>query len=37
MDRIRASIRAGTFPADLAALRVRASRVSGSEPAEQSA
>ncbi len=37
MGRIRASIRAGTFPADLAALRLRASRVSGSEPAEQSA
>ena len=37
MVRIRASIRAGTFPADMADLRVRAGRVSGSEASEKSA
>jgi queuine tRNA-ribosyltransferase len=37
MARIRASIRAGTFPADMALLRSRAGRVSGSEVAEASA
>jgi queuine tRNA-ribosyltransferase len=37
MARIRASIRAGTFPADRSALRSRAGRVSGGEVAEQSA
>ena len=37
MLRIRASIQAGTFPADMAALRSRAGRVSGGEDAEQSA
>jgi queuine tRNA-ribosyltransferase len=37
MARIRASIRAGTFPADRPALRSRAGRMSGSEVAEQSA
>ena len=37
MSRIRASIRAGTFPADLADLRMRAGRASGSEVAEKSA
>ena len=37
MDRIRASIRAGTFPADMPLLRSRAVRVSGGEVAEQSA
>jgi len=37
MARIRASIRAGTFPADRPALRSRAGRMSGGEAAEQSA
>jgi queuine tRNA-ribosyltransferase len=37
MARIRASIRAGTFPADMPDLRSRAGRVSGGEVAEQSA
>jgi queuine tRNA-ribosyltransferase len=37
MVRIRASIRAGTFPADRSALRSRAGRISGGEVAEQSA
>jgi queuine tRNA-ribosyltransferase len=37
MARIRASIRAGTFPADRSALSSRAGRVSGGEVAEQSA
>jgi queuine tRNA-ribosyltransferase len=37
MARIRASIRAGTFPADMTDLRSRAGRVSGGEVAEQSA
>jgi queuine tRNA-ribosyltransferase len=37
MSRIRASIRAGTFPADRSALRSRAGRISGGEVAEQSA
>jgi queuine tRNA-ribosyltransferase len=37
MARIRASIRAGTFPADRSALRSRAGRMSGSEVAEESA
>ena len=37
MARIRASIRAGTFPADMTDLRTRAGRVSGGEVAEQSA
>jgi queuine tRNA-ribosyltransferase len=37
MARIRASIRAGTFPADMSDLRSRAGRVSGGEVAEQSA
>jgi queuine tRNA-ribosyltransferase len=37
MARIRASIRAGTFPADMPDLRVRAGRVSGGEAARQSA
>jgi queuine tRNA-ribosyltransferase len=37
MARIRASIRAGTFPADTHDLRTRAGRVSGGEVAEQSA
>lgn len=37
MVRIRAALRAGTFIADLAALRARASRMSGSEVTEQSA
>ena len=37
MVRIRASIRAGTFPADMPDLRSRAGRVSGGEVAEQSA
>jgi len=37
MSRIRASIRTGTFPADLADLRMRAGRASGSEVAEKSA
>jgi queuine tRNA-ribosyltransferase len=37
MARIRASIRAGTFPADVSELRSRAGRMSGSEVAEQSA
>ena len=37
MARIRAALRAGTFIADLAALRARASRMSGSEVTEQSA
>jgi queuine tRNA-ribosyltransferase len=37
MTRIRASIRAGTFPADRSALRTRAGRIRGSEVAEQSA
>jgi queuine tRNA-ribosyltransferase len=37
MARIRASIGAGTFPADRSALRSRAGRISGGEVAEQSA
>jgi queuine tRNA-ribosyltransferase len=37
MARIRASIRAGTFPADRPALRSRAGRMGGGEVAEQSA
>ena len=37
MARIRASIRAGTFPADMSDLRTRAGRMSGGEVAEQSA
>jgi queuine tRNA-ribosyltransferase len=37
MVRIRASIRAGTFPAEMSDLRSRAGRISGSEVAEQSA
>ncbi len=37
MVRIRASIRAGTFPADMSALRSRAGRMSGSEVTVQSA
>jgi queuine tRNA-ribosyltransferase len=37
MSRIRASIGAGTFPADRSALRSRAGRIRGSEVAEQSA
>jgi len=37
MARIRASIRAGTFPAGMSDLRSRAGRISGSEDAEQSA
>ena len=37
MVRIRASIRAGTFPAEMPDLRSRAGRISGSEVAEQSA
>ncbi len=37
MVRIRASIRAGTFPVEMSELRSRAGRMSGSEVAEQSA
>ncbi len=37
MARIRASIRAGTFPAEMSELRSRAGRISGGEAAEQSA
>ena len=37
MVRIRASIRAGTFPADMSGLRTRAGRMSGGEVAEKSA
>jgi len=37
MARIRAAIRAGTFPAAMPELRVRAGRVSGGEVAEKSA
>jgi len=37
MVRIRASIQAGTFPAEMSALRSRAGRISGGEAAEQSA
>ena len=37
MVRIRAAIRAGTFPAEMAQLRVRAGRVSGGEGAAKSA
>ncbi len=37
MARIRAAIRAGTFPAEMAQLRVRAGRVSGGEGAAKSA
>ena len=37
MARIRAAIRAGTFPAEMAELRVRAGRVSGGEGAVKSA
>ena len=37
MARIRASIRAGTFPAEMSGLRSRAGRVSGGAVAEQSA
>jgi queuine tRNA-ribosyltransferase len=37
MARIRASIRAGTFPAEMSELRSRAGRMSGGEAGEQSA
>ena len=37
MDRIRMSIRSGTFPADMPELRLRAGREIGSEGAEKSA
>ena len=37
MARIRAAIRAGTFPASMSELRLRAGRVSGGEVAEKSA
>jgi queuine tRNA-ribosyltransferase len=37
MARIRAAIRAGTFPASMSELRLRAGRVSGSEGVEKSA
>jgi queuine tRNA-ribosyltransferase len=37
MARIRAAVRAGTFPAEMAALRVRAGRLSGGEGAVKSA
>jgi queuine tRNA-ribosyltransferase len=37
MARIRAAIRAGTFPAEMAALRLRAGRLSGGEGAVKSA
>jgi hypothetical protein len=37
MARIRAAIRAGTFPATMAELRVRAGRLSGGEGAVKSA
>jgi queuine tRNA-ribosyltransferase len=37
MTRIRASIRAGTFPAEMSDLRSRAGRLSGGEVGEQSA
>ena len=37
MARIRASIRAGTFPADMPELRTRAGRISGGEVADKSA
>ena len=37
MARVRASIQAGTFPATMSDLRLRAGRVSGSEVAEKSA
>jgi queuine tRNA-ribosyltransferase len=37
MDRIRTSVRAGTFPADMPELRLRAGRVIASEGAEKSA
>jgi queuine tRNA-ribosyltransferase len=37
MVRIRASIRAGTFPAEMSELRSRAGRISGGEVGEQSA
>ena len=37
MTRIRAAIGAGTFPAEMAALRVRAGRLSGGEGAVKSA
>jgi len=37
MARIRAAIRAGTFPASISELRLRAGRVSGSEGVEKSA
>jgi queuine tRNA-ribosyltransferase len=37
MARIRASIRAGTFPAEMSTLRVRAGRMSGGEASEKSA
>jgi hypothetical protein len=37
MIRIRAAIRAGTFPASMSELRLRAGRVSGGEVAEKSA
>ena len=37
MTRIRAAIRAGTFPASMTELRLRAGRVSGGEVAEKSA
>ena len=37
MVRIRASIRAGTFPADMSGLRARAGRTSGGEVADKSA
>ena len=37
MARVRASIQAGTFPATMSELRLRAGRISGSEVAEKSA
>jgi queuine tRNA-ribosyltransferase len=37
MARIRASIRSGSFPAEMSELRLRAGRISGDEVAEQSA
>ena len=37
MARIRASIRAGSFPADMSELRARAGRIRGSEATEKSA
>jgi queuine tRNA-ribosyltransferase len=37
MNRIRAAIRSGTFPADMSELRLRAGRLTGGEVAEKSA